>query len=249
MVLSPRRHAFLSSLIVAAALGAGCATPPPPPPAPAPQVQPLAEYMSEAAKAKAERLTTKERDTYRAAARQYPTAKEPWMRLAESYFEAGDYGNAILAAQEVLQRDAADGVAASVLAVSGLRVSTQALSTLRTQNSTLPGDTRTQAEGLTKTLRELLGETVLVPQPADPPVVAAPPPPPPRRARPAAPAATPGATPVAGQAARPATTATVPAAPAAVKPTSAPAPATAAPATAPAPAKPPAPKNPFDVLK
>jgi hypothetical protein len=138
-------------------------------------VQSLAEFLSVAQKARDERLTTKERETYRVAARHYPTAKEPWARLSESYFEAADYGNAIVAAQEVLQRDAEDPVATSVLAVSGLRVSTQALSSLSTRSSTLPLDTRTQAEGLTKTLRELLGETVLVPQPAEPPVpVAAP---------------------------------------------------------------------------
>lgn len=241
MTPSLRRQVFSISLIATAALAAGCATQPPAPaPAPAPQVQPLAEYMSEAAKAKADRLTTKERDTYRLAARQYPTAKEPWMRLAESYFEAADYGNAILAAQEVLQRDAADAVATSVVAVSGLRVSTQALSTLRSQNSTLPGDSRTQAEGLTRTLRELLGENVLVPQPAEPPVVAAPPPPR-RRAAASGTAAVPtAAKPVAGAPA---------AAPTAVKPTAATSAAPVpAPAAAPAP-KPAAPKNPFDALK
>ena len=171
--------------------------------------------MSEAAKAKADHLTAKERDTYRIAARQYPTAKEPWMRLAESYFEAADYGNAILAAQEVLQRDAADAVAASVVAVSGLRVSTQALSTLRTQNSSLPGDSRTQAEGLTKTLRELLGESVLVPQAADAPVAASPAPAARRRPTAAAGAAKPGA------ATAPVSAPATAAAPAAVKPAAA----------------------------
>lgn len=124
---------------------------------------PLQEYMTEASRARADNMAGKERDIYRSAARAYPTAKEPWSRLAESYFEEGDYGNAILAAQEVLQRDAADPIATSVLAVSGLRVSTQALSALRAQNNKLPNDSRLQAEGLTKTLRELLGETVLVP--------------------------------------------------------------------------------------
>ena len=181
--------------------------------------------MSVAQKARDERLTTKERDTYRTAARHYPTAKEPWARLSESYFEAADYGNAILAAQEVLQRDAEDPVATSVLAVSGLRVSTQALSTLRTRSSSLPADTRTQAEGLTKTLRELLGETVLVPQPAEPPApVAAPAPP--RRSAVTRPAPRPVAAP-APQAKSPA-----PATPQAARPAAAP-----------------APKSPFDTLK
>ena len=156
----------LSLALVGAVLAASCATKPPDP-APAPQVQPLAQYMAEAAKARSDRMAAKERDTYRTAARVYPTAKDPWVKLAESYFEAQDYGNAILAAQEVLQRDAADQMASGVLAVSGLRVSTQALQSLRGQNNSLPADTRSQAEGLARTLREVLGEPVLVPKPAD----------------------------------------------------------------------------------
>lgn len=235
MSVAARLNRLSPSLVLVSVLAAGCAGSMSPAPAPAPQVQPLAEYMSEAAKAHGEQLISKERDLYRTAASAYPTAKEPWARLAESYFEASDYGNAILAAQEVLQRDNADARATSVLAVSGLRVSTQALGTLRTQNSHLPADTRTQAEGLTKTLRELLGESVLVPQPVDPATAAA-----------SAPAPR----------ARPARRAVAPVSPAAVKPTaatnaaSAAAAAPAAPAKAsPAKAAPPAAKNPFDALK
>lgn len=218
------RSSACAILTMCVAIFAGCATQAPPP-APAPQVQPLAEYMAEAAKAKADHLADKERETYRTAARQYPTAKEPWARLSESYFEAGDYGNAILAAQEVLQRDAADAVATGVLAVSGLRVSTQALAALRQNDVNLSGDSRSQAEGLTRSLRELLGETVLVPPPAEPPQV-----PPPRRRAAAAP--------------RPAASASA-AAPAATAAATAP-PARSAPT--PVVAKPAA-KNPFDALR
>jgi hypothetical protein len=60
----------------------------------------------------------------------------------------------------VLQRDANDNVATSLLAVSGLRVSTSALKTLRQQNN-LGSDTRSQAENAAKILREVLGEPVL----------------------------------------------------------------------------------------
>lgn len=171
------------SVVAVAALATACATAPTPasPPPPAPQVSPLAEYLRLAQKARSERLSATERDLYREAARHYPAAKEPWGRLAESHFEAADYGQAILAAQEVLQRDAEDQMAASVLAVSGLRVSTQALASLRQHSSDLPADTRTQAEGLTKALRELLGEVVLVPQPVEAAASAAPPAPMPSR--------------------------------------------------------------------
>ena len=132
------------------------------PPAPTFEV-----LMADAAKARQENSVAKERETYRATAAAYPTRKEPWGKLAESYFEARDYGNAILCAQEVLQRDGADPVATSLLAVSGLRVSTAALSSLRQQQS-LTSDTRAQAEDIVKSLREVLGESVLVPAPAPP---------------------------------------------------------------------------------
>jgi hypothetical protein len=129
---------------------------------PAPTFEAL---MADAVKARQEGSVAKERDTYRATAAAFPTRKEPWSKLAESYFEARDYGNAILSAQEVLQRDARDPVATSLLAVSGLRVSTTALSSLRQQQS-LTSDTRAQAEDIVKSLREVLGESVLVPAPA-----------------------------------------------------------------------------------
>jgi hypothetical protein len=172
-------------------LVAACATPPkaeaPQSAAPAPTFEAL---MAEATRARQEGSRPKERDTYRVAAAAYPTRKEAWARLAESYFEAKDYGNAILAAQEVLQRDGSDPVAHSMLAVSGLRVSTAALTELRRQK-TLNPDTRAQAEEIVGTLREALGQEVLVPKqvepvaadagatrprPAPPRVVTAPPP-------------------------------------------------------------------------
>lgn len=129
--------------------------------------------MSDAERARQEGARSMERETYHKAAQAYPTSKAPWLRLAEGYFEAHDYGNAILAAQEVLQRDPADKVAGSLLAVSGLRVSAGALASMR-QRESIGTDTRQQAEDLVKALREALGEPLLVPtaEPAPPtPVV------------------------------------------------------------------------------
>ncbi|HWP19960.1 MAG TPA: hypothetical protein VNO84_12580 [Burkholderiaceae bacterium] len=97
------------------------------------------------------------------AARLNPTAKEPWLRLAQMHFDAGDYGQAITAAQEAYQRDSGDATASGLLAVSGLRVSSEALARLRSDN--LTGSTRAEAEALAKTLREMLGTPVLVPAP------------------------------------------------------------------------------------
>lgn len=111
----------------------------------------------------------KAREAYRAATQVDPIAKGPWLKLAESYFESADYGHAVLAAEEVLHRDGSDGTAAGILAVSGLRISTSALAMLRGKSGLSDG-TRGEAEGLARTLRELLGEPVLVPKPAEPAV-------------------------------------------------------------------------------
>ncbi len=158
-------RSWTACIAFAALVLAGCATPPPPAPVAAPAVQSLAQYMQEASKASTEGSKLRSRELYNAAAKTYPSSKEPWLKLAEDYFEASNYGQAILAAQEVIQRDPDDSLATGVLAVSGLRVSATALSTLRKQQTALNGGTRTEAESLARLLRDLLGEPVLVPRP------------------------------------------------------------------------------------
>lgn len=131
------------------------------------KVEPLSEYLSRAqAAGAAEGGRERARRIYREAAQSYPADKRPWLRLAQSYFDAADYGNAVLAAQEVVQRDSADSVAQGLLAVSGLRISTTALSALRNQNN-LTNSARSEAEDMARNLRAILGESVLVPKPAD----------------------------------------------------------------------------------
>jgi tetratricopeptide (TPR) repeat protein len=107
---------------------------------------------------------TKARDAWRAAAKDYPTAKQPWLKLSEDYFNAADYGNAVLAAQEALQRDPHDRLANSVLAVSGLRLTAGSLAALRDDGAYAVGS-RDEAVAVTHSLREALGEPVLVPTP------------------------------------------------------------------------------------
>lgn len=143
------------------------------------------------------------RQAWRSAAKAHPTQKSPWQSLAQDYFEAADYGNAILAAQEVLQRDNQDALAHSVLAVSGLRLSMVSLDALRDRGSSYAVGSREEAMGLTRAMREALGEStqpslprleaparvaapLAIARPAAPPVRAAPPA--------AAPQATPAAT-------------------------------------------------------
>jgi tetratricopeptide (TPR) repeat protein len=93
-----------------------------------------------------------------------PAAKQPWLKKAQIHFDAHQYGLAIVDAQEVLQRDANDLTAKSILAVSGLRVSASALDDLRKINE-VKGSARAEAESVATLIREVLGEPVLVPSP------------------------------------------------------------------------------------
>jgi tetratricopeptide (TPR) repeat protein len=135
-----------------------CASAPPvlPPP---PTMEQLMLKGSEAAGAgqREQALTL-----WQEAAKAYPADKSPWLQMAQTRYDTGQYGEAIVSAQEVLVRDPADKVANSIIAISGLRLATRALADLSRQNN-LSGSTRTESQDLAKLLRESLGETVLVP--------------------------------------------------------------------------------------
>lgn len=107
---------------------------------------------------------------YEKAAKADPSKKQPWARIAQAQFDARNYGAAITASQEVLQRDTTDVMAKSIMAASGLRVSASALDQLRLANA-LGGSTREEAQVLARIMREALGESILPPAP---PVVVAP---------------------------------------------------------------------------
>ena len=102
---------------------------------------------------------------WKEAAAAYPADKAPWSSIAQTRYDAGQYGDAIVSAQEVLVRDPNDRLANSIIAISGLRLSTRALADLSRQNN-LSGSIRTESQDLAKLLRESLGEQVLVPPPA-----------------------------------------------------------------------------------
>lgn len=97
------------------------------------------------------------------AATMEPTRKEPWLRQAELEFEAENYGAAILASQEVLQRDAANPRADAILTVSGLRVAVQSLARLRDEKD-VNGPVHQEAQKLAAKLRETLGAKALLPK-------------------------------------------------------------------------------------
>lgn len=98
------------------------------------------------------------------AVKEYPTSMVPWLKMANIWFNAGNYPLAILAANEVLQRDASNQEAKSLLVVSGLRVAASSVSGLRSSKG-VNSSVRVEAENLTNSLRTVLGEKVLVPAP------------------------------------------------------------------------------------
>lgn len=161
-VVAPR---FLSVLaLVALTACSSMQSPSVAPSQPAPAIVSMDEWMARGDAAVQEGDHTKARDAWRAAAKDYPTAKQPWLKLSEDYFNAADYGNAVLAAQEALQRDPHDRLANSVLAVSGLRLTAGSLAALRDDGAYAVGS-RDEAVAVTHSLREALGEPVLVPPP------------------------------------------------------------------------------------
>lgn len=95
-------------------------------------------------------------------AKRNPDRHEPWARIAKIQFDAGNYSEAIVSAEEVLQRDSTDRAAKSIRAVAGLRVAAQSLADLR-NDVDLKGNARSDATALAGVMRETLGEEVLVP--------------------------------------------------------------------------------------
>ncbi len=97
------------------------------------------------------------------AAVAHPDDKAPWIQLAQMRFDSGSYGDAIVSALEGLHRDPDDKLGHSIVAVSGLRLSSKALADLSQKNN-LSGTVRSEAQDLAKLLRASLGEEVLVPK-------------------------------------------------------------------------------------
>ena len=164
--ISLRRVSHLVGAIACAAALSACTTAPV-----APQVAakpPLQSLLAQAGAASGSGQKEQAVTLWKQAAVAYPADKSPWLSIAQTRYEAGQYGDAIINAQEVLVRDPNDTLANSIIAISGLRLSTRALADLSRQNN-LSGSLRTESQDLAKLLRESLGENVLVP-PAPAPV-------------------------------------------------------------------------------
>ncbi|WP_178380523.1 hypothetical protein [Xanthomonas oryzae] len=101
--------------------------------------------------------------TFEDAGRADPTRKEPWVRIAQLQFDRANYARAIVAAQEVLQRDPNDLVADGVLTVAGFRIANQSLQRLQGRGALVSGTARKEAEMLASTLRATMGDDILQP--------------------------------------------------------------------------------------
>jgi tetratricopeptide (TPR) repeat protein len=134
-----------------------------------PEPPQLADMLDKASQAASTGNKEQAIDLWKQAATAYPADKSPWSHIAQTRYEAGQYGDAIQAALEVLVRDPNDKLANSIVAISGLRLSTRAIGDLSRQNN-LNGSLKSESQELAKLLRENLGETVLVPPPPAPPV-------------------------------------------------------------------------------
>ncbi len=150
------------TVLIGAAMLAGCATDSPLHRGERLSVQTLESMLADADRAAAVGQHDKFQAVLQAAAANYPAEKAPWLQMAQTRFDRGSYSDAIVQAQEALQRDPADKQALSIIAVSGLRLSTRALADL-SQQSNLGGSVRSEAQELARMLRNTLGEEVLVP--------------------------------------------------------------------------------------
>lgn len=143
-----------------AILLSACATPQPAVPV-KPAVPSMDELLSKAGEASSAGRKEEAVTLWKQAAAAYPADKAPWANIAQARYDAGQYGDAIVNAQEVLVRDPNDRLANSIIAVSGLRLSTRALADLSRQNN-LSSSVKVESQELAKLLRESLGEQILV---------------------------------------------------------------------------------------
>ncbi|WP_255516273.1 tetratricopeptide repeat protein [Luteimonas suaedae] len=98
------------------------------------------------------------------AAKADPTRKEPWVRSAQLQFDKSNYARAIVAAEEVLQRDPDDMVADGILTVSGFRIANHSLQRLQGRGALASETARREAETLAGTLKATMGDDILAPE-------------------------------------------------------------------------------------
>lgn len=122
----------------------------------APAMPKLTDMLSQASQA--EKSGNKEQAVtlWKKAAAAYPTDKTPWGNVAKTRFDAGLYGDAIIAAQEVLIRDPNDKAAHSIIVTSGVRLAAKSVGDLSRING-FSGNLRAEALELQRVLQSSLG--------------------------------------------------------------------------------------------
>lgn len=144
--------------LACAAILVGCASAPPAArPAPPPT---LAALMAQADAAVAARQEPRAILILKQAAQAYPGDKSPWMRMAQVSFDCENYGDTITYAQAVVALEPGNLKALSLAAVSGLRVSSEALRDLAQKNN-VTGPVRTEAQQLARLLRTSIGGEII----------------------------------------------------------------------------------------
>lgn len=101
-------------------------------------------------------------ELYRQAAQTEPTRKEPWQHIARMQLEAGRPIPALVAAEEVLQRDPADPLANEVYLASAMQIAQRAMQRLLASGAMAEADELERAQQLAKTMGRVFGEDALI---------------------------------------------------------------------------------------
>lgn len=149
---------YLCGVLACAAALTGCETTKP---LVAKGPAPLAELLNQGSQASAAGRKEEAIGYWKQATAAYTGDKAPWAKIAQSRYESGQHGEAIVAAQEVLLRDPNDKTASAIIAAAGLRSVNNALGNLNRQNA-LVGQVRADSQEQIKLLRDNMGDTVSV---------------------------------------------------------------------------------------
>lgn len=136
---------------------AACATPAPlRPPAGYEELLVMAHEFAESGHAEAAL------EMYTRAATADPARKEPWQRIARMNLAAGRPARALVAAEEALQRDPADGIANDVYIASGMQIAQQAMQRLLAAGVKSDDAALVRAQQLVATMGLVFGEDALI---------------------------------------------------------------------------------------
>ncbi len=126
-----------------------------------PATTPLPDMLAQAAQAASAGQNAQALTLWKAASAAHPADKTAWGHLAKAKFDAAQYGDAIVNAQEVLVRDPNDRAASTIVATSALRLASRALADLGRQGA-MPVTLQKDALDVARVLRESAGRSELL---------------------------------------------------------------------------------------